>query len=75
MIKEHDSFILTKDISGLQLQSGDMGIVVAIHEQANAFEVEFMTLEGQTIAVETLDSKDIRPVTSPMMPHIRGKAN
>ncbi len=54
MIKEHDRIVLLKDLPEDGLQAGDVGTVVHIHRQGEAFEVEFMTLDGGTVAVVTL---------------------
>ncbi len=51
MIKEHDRIVLLKDLPEDGLQAGDVGTVVHIHRQGEAFEVEFMTLDGGTVAV------------------------
>ncbi len=56
MIKEHDRIVLSKDLPAEGLQAGDVGTVVHIHKEAEAFEVEFLTLEGETVAVVTLHS-------------------
>ena len=39
-----------------------MGTVVMIYKDGEAFEVEFMTLDGDTFALETLRREDVRPV-------------
>ena len=51
MIREHDCIVFTDDIPAEGLQSGDMGTVVHIHPNAAAYEVEFVTLTGLTVAV------------------------
>lgn len=63
MIKEHDRIVLLKDLPEDGLQAGDVGTVVHIHRQGEAFEVEFMTLDGRTVAVVTLLSSQIRTVS------------
>ena len=54
MIKEHDCVVLTSDIPDEGLQAGDVGTVVHIHRDGAAYEVEFVTLTGQTVAVATV---------------------
>jgi uncharacterized protein DUF4926 len=61
MIKELDTVVLTEDIPEHALKSGDIGTVVLLHGQAG-YEVEFMTLDGETIAVVSLTANQIRPV-------------
>ena len=71
MIKLHSNVILTKDLPDLQLRQGDVGVVVHIHPSAKAFEVEFMTYSGQTIAVCTLELDDIQPLKPDTIPQAR----
>jgi len=71
MIKEHDRIVLLKDLPEDGLQAGDVGTVVHIHRQGEAFEVEFMTLDGGTVAVITLLSSQIRAVSKRDIAHVR----
>lgn len=71
MIKEHDRIVLLKDLPEDGLQAGDVGTVVHIHRQGKAFEVEFMTLDGGTVAVITLLSSQIRAVSKRDITHVR----
>ena len=71
MIKEHDCIVLTQDISDEGLQAGDVGTVVHIHQGGVAYEVEFVTLTGQTVAVATVLSSQLRPVSQQDVAHAR----
>ncbi len=71
MIKEHDRIVLLKDLPEDGLQAGDVGTVVHIHRQGEAFEVEFVTLDGGTVAVITLLSSQIRAVSKRDITHVR----
>ncbi|OHB40027.1 MAG: DUF4926 domain-containing protein [Planctomycetes bacterium GWB2_41_19] len=71
MIKEHDRIVLLKDLPEDGLQSGDVGTVVHIYPRGEAFEVEFMTLDGGTVAVVTLLSSQIRAVSKRDITHVR----
>jgi hypothetical protein len=71
MIQEHDCIVLTADIPNEGLQAGDVGTVVHIHQGGGAYEVEFMTLTGQTIAVATVLASQLRPVTARDVSHVR----
>lgn len=71
MIKEHDRIVLLKDLPEDGLQAGDVGTVVHIHRQGEAFEVEFMTLDGGTVDVITLLSSQIRAVSKRDITHVR----
>ena len=61
-INEHDCVVLTSDLPAENLQAGDVGTVVHIHRDGVAFEVEFITLAGETIAVTTVLAAQLRPV-------------
>lgn len=52
MIKEHDRVVLTKYLKKENLKAGDVRTVVHVHKEGKAFEVEFLTLSGDTLAVE-----------------------
>lgn len=71
MIKEHDRVILTNDLSAEGLKAGDVGTVIHVHRGGEAFEVEFLTLHGETAAVATVPAAHIRPVTQRDMTHAR----
>jgi len=71
MIKEHDRVVLLKDLSNAGLQANDVGTIVHIHRQGEAFEVEFMTLDGGTVAIVTLLSSQIRVVSKMDVTHAR----
>ena len=61
MSKELDTVVLTEDLPEHGLKRGDLGTVVLIHA-AGGYEVEFVTLDGQTLAVVSLFSHQLRPV-------------
>lgn len=71
MIKEHDIVVLTQDVPEEGLTAGDVGTVVHIHNNGEAYEVEVMTLAGQTIAVATLLPQQVRPVSRHDVSHVR----
>ena len=71
VIEEHDRIILLKDLPEDGLQAGNIGTVVYIHSQGEVFEVEFMTLDGGTVAVVTLLSSQIRAVSKRDITHVR----
>jgi hypothetical protein len=71
MIKEHDCVVLTQDIPDESLEAGDVGTVVHIHRDAVAYEVEFITLTGQTVAVATVLASQLRPVSQRDLTHVR----
>jgi len=61
-IKEHDCVVLTKNLPEENLEAGDVGTVVHIHCGGVAYEVEFVTLAGNTVAVATIEAAALRPV-------------
>lgn len=71
MIEEHASVVLTEALPATGLEAGDVGVVVHVHGSGEAFEVEFMTLDGSTIAVETLTANQIRAAGDRDIPHVR----
>ena len=74
MIKEHDCVVLTRDMPDEGLQAGDVGTVVHIHRDGAAYEVEFLTLTGQTVAVATVLPSNLRPVSTRDIAHVRALA-
>jgi hypothetical protein len=70
-IKEHDCVVLTRDLSDENLKAGDVGAVVHIHKGGEAYEVEFVTLAGRTIAVATVEASHLRPVGKRDIHHVR----
>lgn len=71
MIKEHDFVVLTEDLPGEGLKAGDIGTVVHIHENGAGYELEFMTLAGESIAVVTLLASQVRAAAKREIPHAR----
>jgi hypothetical protein len=71
MIKEHDRVVLTKAIPDQGLTAGDVGTVVHVHKKGEAFEVEFLTLHGETVALATLEASQVRSVQKKEITHAR----
>jgi len=74
MIKELDTVVLARDLKSYHLKRGDVGAVVHVYESGKAFEVEFMTGEGKTVAVITLPAGDVRPMQRADILHVRAYA-
>jgi hypothetical protein len=70
-INEHDRVVLTVDLPNEKLTAGDVGTVVHIYPEGKAFEVEFVSLEGETVAVVTLERAQVRPVERREITHAR----
>jgi len=60
MIKELDQVVLKKDLPEKGLQEGDIGTIVLIHQNGEGYEVEFVALDGETIAVVSLSANQVR---------------
>ncbi|MBF0235485.1 MAG: DUF4926 domain-containing protein [Desulfamplus sp.] len=71
MMNELDTVVLLKDIDEHNLTQGDIGAVVHCYDGNKAFEVEFVTAGGDTIAVLTLTDKDVRTMQSKEILHVR----
>ena len=71
MIKEHDCVVLTEDPPSENLMAGDIGTTVHIHGEHKGYEVEFMTLAGETLTVVTLLPAQVRPITRRDLAHVR----
>ncbi|MBI2359861.1 MAG: DUF4926 domain-containing protein [Deltaproteobacteria bacterium] len=71
MIKEHDRVVLRRAIPDQGLKVGDIGTVVHVYKNGEAFEVEFLTLHGETVAVATLEASQVRPVQKREITHAR----
>ena len=61
MITELGSVVLTVDLPEHRLQRGDVGTVVLVHGD-RGYEVEFITLDGETLAVVSLARSQVRPI-------------
>jgi hypothetical protein len=54
--------VLTVGIPDYHLAAGDIGTVVLIHRGGEGYEVEFLTLDGETIAVVSLSAGRVHQV-------------
>ncbi len=75
MIEEHVSVVLTTDVPAEGLEAGDVGTVVHIHKGGEAYEVEIMTLTGETVAIVTLLAGQVRPANRRDLAHTRELAS
>lgn len=74
MIAELDRVVLTTDAPDHGLVAGDVGTVVHVYSGGEAFEVEFLTLSGRTIAVLTLKKAQVRTIRDREVAHARAVA-
>ena len=74
MFSEHERIVLTADVcgdDGVELKRGDVGAIVHIHPGGEVLVVEFMALNGDTLAIATVHPSRARPVSGGDMPHAR----
>ncbi len=69
-MKEHDCVVLRDNLLKEGLLAGDVGTIVHIHKGGVAYEVEFITLPGRTIAVATVEASQLRPVNRKDINHV-----
>jgi hypothetical protein len=71
MIHELDRIVLTTDLPEHRLERGDIGTVVLVHRDNKGYEVEFVTLDGETVAVVSLYPSQVRPIAHREIAHAR----
>ncbi|GIK41656.1 MAG: DUF4926 domain-containing protein [Chloroflexota bacterium] len=62
MIQELERVVLTTDLPEYGLKEGDVGTVVLVHQRDRGYEVEFVTLNGETVAVVSLSADQLRSI-------------
>jgi Domain of unknown function (DUF4926) len=70
MINELETVVLTTDLAEHGLKAGDLGTVVLVHTHGG-YEVEFMALDGETVAVVSLSPDQVRAVRHHEIAHAR----
>ncbi len=75
MFKEHERVVLKTPVSEEGLEAGDVGTVVHVYRDGQAYEVEFTTLDGRTAAVVTLEVTQVRCVGKREITHARELAS
>lgn len=63
-MQELDLVVLTSPQAAYGLEAGDVGTIVHVYQAGSAYEVEFATAEGQTVAVLTLTKAEIRAIAA-----------
>jgi hypothetical protein len=71
MIQELDRVVLTEDIPEHGLRAGDIGTVVLIHGASKGYEIEFVALDGETIAVVSVFADQVRAIERHEIAHAR----
>ena len=70
-MKELESVVLATDLPKEGLKRGDIGTIVLVHPGRKGYEVEFITLDGETIAVVSLSPSQIRSIGPKEIAHVR----
>lgn len=71
MIRELESVVLTTDLPEYGLERDDIGTVVLAHRGGKGYEVEFVALDGETVAVVSVLAAQVRPVARREIAHAR----
>ena len=66
----YQDVILTADLPDAGLCAGDVGTVVLVHD-GRGYEVEFVALDGETLAVASVFSQQVRPIGHREIAHAR----
>ena len=69
-IRELDNVVLNVDLNEYGLKRGDVGTVVLTHPDGG-YEVEFMALDGDTLAVVSLTLDQVRMIGRREIAHAR----
>jgi hypothetical protein len=70
-LKELELAALRRDLSAHGLVAGDIGTVVLVYRDGEAYEVEFVAANGETVALETLRADEVEPVVGHEILHAR----
>jgi len=71
MFDENAQVVLERSLPSLGLEPGDVGVVVHIYANGAAYEVEFLSLDGNTIGVATVEAADLRQASGRAVLHER----
>ena len=65
-----DTVVLDRELPEHGLRKGDLGTVVEVYEP-DGLEVEFVTASGRTVALVTLNVRDVRPAADDDLMSVR----
>ena len=71
MINELDLVALTRPIPDKGLAVGAVGTVVDVHQGGKGYTLEFVSFDGQTVAIVTVEAADVRPLRPREIAHVR----
>lgn len=61
-MQELERAALTQDLPDYGLKAGDIGMIVHIYGDHAGYEVEFVTLSGELVALVSVYPSQIRPI-------------
>lgn len=68
---ELESAVLAVDLPEYSLKRGDIGTIVLVHQGGKGYEVEFVALDGESVAVVSLFASQVRPIRRREIAHAR----
>ena len=71
MVPEDASVVLLTDLPESGLVAGDVGVVVHVYRNGEAYEVEFVRYDGSPSGTVTLTADQVRAAGSRDVPHVR----
>jgi hypothetical protein len=71
MMRELENVVLTTDLAEHGLERGDIGTIVLVHRGGKGYEVEFVALDGETVAVVSVLASQVRPIARREIAHVR----
>ena len=71
MIHELDQVEILVGIPVHGLKAGDVGTVMLVHQNGKGYTLEFLTWDGETFGIVTLDADKIRGIRSKEIPRTR----
>jgi len=71
MFNELDIIVLHENLPEKKLYKGDIGTIVAVYNNGEGYEVEFVTFSGETVALVTLYPNQIRQMRKNEINHVR----
>ena len=74
MIAEHSLVVLDCEPPHEKLNRGDVGTIVHVYQSGSGYEVEFVDGGGQTVALVTVGSDDVRAIEAGELLHTRRTA-
>ncbi len=74
-MRELESVVLTTDLAEYGLERGDIGTIVLVHRGGKGYEVEFVALDGETVAIASVLAAQVRPVARREIAHARPVIN